>query len=342
MCIQNTLQQHILTITDEGKAVADFFYATMQGKTRNAQVHHRIDAAKQLSKYGISITSSPSTEEAQNMAETQENTSSSIEEAHDEDKNPPHPVHPVHPVSSVTPSDIANYEMAKLIRHETNDGYLIADFLWRIMRDDETLHGDRPENRITPANRMAAAKELLDRGFGSFGHSRRNRISNGSDHYDLDDSGLARYIRDRTEEGLDAARFLLDVASGQEKNFFMCHRIAATRELIRRGWDTNVDAITSEDVAAYYRQQDEREQTEYDKALQEWREEEAAKRQVEFVEQERQRELDAEIEPGALAHLSESEILRYESMSPELQQAFIQEQKALRQAHASNPQIRSP
>ena len=53
MCIQNTLQQHILDITNDGKDIANFFYATMHGQNPNAKFHHQMDAAKHLSKLGL-------------------------------------------------------------------------------------------------------------------------------------------------------------------------------------------------------------------------------------------------------------------------------------------------
>ena len=58
MCIQNTLQQHILNITNGGKTIADFFHATMQGETRNAKIYHQMEAAKQLTK--LALTHTPS------------------------------------------------------------------------------------------------------------------------------------------------------------------------------------------------------------------------------------------------------------------------------------------
>ena len=63
MCIQNALQQHILDITNDGKDIAEFFYATMQGKPPNAKFHHQMEAAKQLRKLGLPTTPSPSTGE---------------------------------------------------------------------------------------------------------------------------------------------------------------------------------------------------------------------------------------------------------------------------------------
>ena len=63
MCIENTLQQHILNITNGGKTIADFFHATMQGQNPRAQVHHQMEAAKHLTKLALTYTPSPSTGE---------------------------------------------------------------------------------------------------------------------------------------------------------------------------------------------------------------------------------------------------------------------------------------
>ena len=53
MCIQNTLQQHILDITNDGKDVANFLYATMHGLNPNAKFHHQMEAAKHLTKLAL-------------------------------------------------------------------------------------------------------------------------------------------------------------------------------------------------------------------------------------------------------------------------------------------------
>jgi len=60
MCIQNALQQHILNITNDGKDVADFFYATMHGQNPNAKFHHQMEAAKHLSKLALPTAPSSS------------------------------------------------------------------------------------------------------------------------------------------------------------------------------------------------------------------------------------------------------------------------------------------
>ena len=151
MCIQNTLQQHILDITNDGKDIAEFFYATMHGLNPNAKFHHQMDAAKHLSKLALPSAPSPSSQlvipakagiQKGDGPENHENTPSpSTGEGRDGGENcqnadttetqEDNPTHPVHPVSStpVTDLDVINHKVARLIREETNDGYLIADFL---------------------------------------------------------------------------------------------------------------------------------------------------------------------------------------------------------------------
>ena len=59
MCIQNALQQHILDITNDGKDIAEFFYAAMHGRNPNAKFHHQMEAAKHLSKLSLRHHSFP-------------------------------------------------------------------------------------------------------------------------------------------------------------------------------------------------------------------------------------------------------------------------------------------
>ena len=315
MCIQNALQQYILEITNDGRDVIDFFRSTMHGHNPNARIHHQMEAAKQLRKLGLptgEITVHPEPVEG-----------------HTEDEQPTDNSELNTQNSPVTDLDIINYEVASLIREETNDGYFIADFLARVMRG--TAGKGSP---VSDADRMRAALELMNRGLGRFGDSRNRRISNSQE--ELIHSGLSRYIRERTDNGLHAARFLLDVASGQEQSFSMHQRVVATRELVRRGWATNYDAITPGDIAAYNERQDALEPTEHDIRLQEWRENERAEREDEPHEDE------AQLESGLFAHLTSAEISRCEAMSDKDRQEFIQrlrQHRASRQSAAPQPDL---
>ena len=53
MCIPTKLQQNIIDRTNEGDTIAAFLVDTMQGETLGVKVNHRMDAAKQLIKYGF-------------------------------------------------------------------------------------------------------------------------------------------------------------------------------------------------------------------------------------------------------------------------------------------------
>ena len=176
---------------------------------------------------------------------------------------------------------------------------------------------------------MAAAKELLNRGFGRLGQTRRAARQDDSD---LVRSGLARYIRERTDHGLEAARLLLDAASGEDDSFSMRQRVAATRELIRRGWDTNYEAVTPADIVAYYERQDAIEPTEYDDRLQEWQEQERAAQTAGATGRSSEDE-PPQPDSGLFSHLTNAEINLYESMSVQEQTEFIEQQRA-RRAHS--------
>ena len=158
----------------------------------------------------------------------------------------------------VTHLDIINYQIAHLIRHETAEGHTVVEFLIHIMSGR-----DRPftpkKFRIKPADRMAAARELLRRGFGDLGT--RRKLADTTDEanaYDTLHTDLARRMREYSERGTDTVRFLLEVMSdpNPEEEFTIHHRLSAAQELLRRGWDTNYDNIEPKHLQDYWRDKD--------------------------------------------------------------------------------------
>ena len=95
--------------------------------------------------------------------------------------------------------------------------------------------------------------EILRRGHGHFGRKRKLVV----DDYDTLHTDLAKRMREYSEHGTDAIRFLLDVMSHEDPDepYTWHHRVSAAQELIRRGWDTNYDRITPEMLQAYWRNQ---------------------------------------------------------------------------------------
>ena len=64
-------------------------------------------------------------------------------------------------------------------------------------------------------------------------------------------------MREYSEHGTDAVRFLLDVMedANPDEPYTWGHRMSAAHELLRRGWDTNYDSITPEMLQDYWRDQ---------------------------------------------------------------------------------------
>ena len=250
MCLPTKLQQNIIDRTREGDTIAAFLVSTMQGETQGVKVNHSLEAAKHLIRYGF-----PDDARHQNQFDLNEskveNTSKitpspSIEKGWDEGDNP------VHPVSYL---DILNYQIAHLIRHETAEGHTLVEFLIHIMTGK-----DRPftpkKFRIKPADRMAAARELLRRGFGDLGSRRRlSDTTDESNAYDTLHTDLAKRMREYSERGTDTVRFLLEVMSDPDPDleFTIHHRMSAAQELLRRGWDTNYDAVKPKHLQDYWR-----------------------------------------------------------------------------------------
>ena len=256
MCNQNALQQNIAGITKDGYDIAIFLADTMRGETPGVKVCHRLEAAKHLIRYGFTDTDCETTSDRLSRAGWNP-------EGQGDDETPVQS--PLSPgerarvrgneiAAPVTHLDILNYQIAHLIRHETAEGHTVVNFLVDIMSGR-----DRPFTPkkfcIKPADRMAAARELLRRGFGDLGS--RRRLSDPTDEanaYDTLHTDLAKRMREYSERGTDTVRFLLEVMSDPDPDleFTIHHRMSAAQELLRRGWDTNYDNIKPKHLQAYW------------------------------------------------------------------------------------------
>ena len=256
--------------------IAMFLVDTMQGRHTDAKFNHRLEAAKHLIRYGFPdadcettpdrlsraggnpagqgedetpVQSPLSPGERARVRGTENTPSPSTGEGWDggDESLPSVSV-------SVTHLDILNYQIAHLIRHETADGHTVVNFLVDIMTGR-----DRPftpkKFRIKPADRMAAARELLRRGFGDLGSRRKpSDITDEANAYDTLHTDLAKRMREYSERGTDTVRFLLEVMSDPDPDieFTIHHRMSAAQELLRRGWDTNYDNIKPKHLQAYW------------------------------------------------------------------------------------------
>ena len=252
MCNQTALQQNIAGITKDGYDIAIFLADTMRGETPGVKVCHRMEAAKHLIRYGFTDTDCnniPTLPQGEGRGEGTKAPSPSTGEGWDggEDSSPSMSV-------PVTHLDILNYQIAHLIRHETAEGHTVVNFLVDIMSGRDRPFTPR-KFCIKPADRMAAARELLRRGFGDLGS--RRKLSDTTDEanaYDSLHTDLARRMREYSERGTDTIRFLLELMSDPDpdKEFTVHHRMYAAQELLRRGWDTNYDNIKPEHLQAYW------------------------------------------------------------------------------------------
>ena len=257
MCNPTDIQHKIHKRTGNGELIADFLADTVEGKYADAKFHHRLEAAKHLMKYGFSeeqaanaIGLSRAGGNPEGQGEGTNTPSRLTGEGWDGGEDSPS----LKP-APVTHIDILNYEIAHLIRHETAEGHTLVEFLIHIMTGKDRPFTPR-KFRIKPADRMAAARELLRRGFGELGS--RRKLSDTTDEanaYDTLHTDLAKRMREYSERGTDTVRFLLEVMSDPdpEQEFTIHHRISAAQELLRRGWDTNYDNIKPEHLQDYWR-----------------------------------------------------------------------------------------
>ncbi len=129
-----TLSQIIKLRTGNGRDIADFLVDVMQDRFRDFRICHRLQAARLLATYG--------NEDAPYfIADNTSDTPTARRNG-----------------SKATRQTKFDTELARLIREDTDDGRSIARFLVNVMEGELRT--------FMPHHRMAAARELLDRGFG--------------------------------------------------------------------------------------------------------------------------------------------------------------------------------
>ena len=256
MCIPTKLQQNIISFTKDGEHIARFLVDTMQGQHTDAKFNHRLEAAKHLIKFGFRDTDCETTSDRLSRV-------GGNPEGQGEDETPVQSplslgerarVRGEEIAAPVTHIDIINYEIAHLIRHETAEGHTVVEFLIHTMTGKDRPFTPR-KFRIKPADRMAAARELLRRGFGDLGSRRKHSdTTDEANAYDTLHTDLARRMREYSERGTDTVRFLLEVMSDPDPDleFTIHHRMSAAQELLRRGWDTNYDNIKPKHLKDYW------------------------------------------------------------------------------------------
>ena len=136
------LADRIQAKTDNGDTVIDFLVEVMQGERDGFKICHRLDSARLLTKYGCSC---------KYAARAPDDAIDFILD------NPPGPSRPRS--NSGSPRETRfDKALAKAIRESTDDGDSVCRFLINVMEGKLKTFG--------PQQSMAAARELLSRGFG--------------------------------------------------------------------------------------------------------------------------------------------------------------------------------
>ena len=252
-----TIDATIQRLTNDGEVVVQFLVDVIQGTNYNAPLGHRIKSAEWLSALGgfipedaipksATIRPRPKSEPKQDKADKRDKL----------DKKP-----------EVTEKQILHFDIARLIKQETNDGETVVEFLIRVISKIE-----KSGENFTPAARMRAARELLVRGFGSAIPGVSHILSGKTEELD---SYLSKIVREYTDYGADSVRFLVkamenktpEVDSKGAQNpypkferqrkgkpavgFTASQRVWAACELLRRAYDIRTDHITPADIQAY-------------------------------------------------------------------------------------------
>ena len=270
MCIQNNIQTKIAELTDNGDEIVRFLIETLRGNDPTVSLHHRLEAARLLGKYGIQLHDTaapagtappdPDADSAEGSAQPLEATPAEAESRDDETQA----ATSASPVAlRPTLRDIVAYPVARYIRERTADGETIVATLCDIMHGGDyepyaAFGTDYVRKAAKPHEQLGAAKEILRRAFGESAPTRRTSapatdLIEGFDEQDPVNSRIARLVREKTNNGIDAAELIVRIMDGSisELGCLPGHRLAASRELIHRGYDLNYDAVTWQHIEAY-------------------------------------------------------------------------------------------
>ena len=142
--------------------------------------------------------------------------------------------------------------LVDIVREETADGRHIVRFLVSAMQGE--LKDAKPSHRLSAARILVSigfddARTFIDRGSPASTprSSRHDRYAGG--HFRTGpDPELAAIVRQETNGGRAAVRFLVDVMLGSLPGFKPNHRLAAARELLRQGFCDAVGAGSPQDT----------------------------------------------------------------------------------------------
>ncbi len=138
--------------------------------------------------------------------------------------------------------------LANIVREETNDGRLIIRFLVKAMQG--RLENARPSHQLDAARQLIRigfkdAQSFIDSFQSPSGRpaarsaaARSTRATGPAANALLQQ--LAEIVRQETDNGRTAIRFLVNVMQGELKGFKPSHRLAAAKELLNRGFDDEI------------------------------------------------------------------------------------------------------
>ena len=250
------IERYIQQITNDGKTLVDFLADNVQGNTQHATVSHRLRSVEWLAALGGFIPEDAIPKYASVRPRPKSEPQNGKRDKADKK-------------SKVTEKQILHFDIARLIKRQTQDGKTAIDFLARVV-----TKGERPKSgeNFTVAARMRATRELLIRGFGNSAACNRRILSGDTEELGSD---LAKRIRGCTNNGAELVDLLVNAMENKTpevdskgaqnpylkferqrktnppEGFTASQRVWAACELLRRAYDIRTEHITPDDIQAY-------------------------------------------------------------------------------------------
>ena len=303
-------------LTNDGDALIQFMWDTVQGEFPDATFAHRRAAARDLA--------------VMNGQLPQDTPGSAARVVREEDM--PKPTRP-----KTTLKQIINKPLGEYIREETNDCVDLIDDYYDIMFPEPEFESSEPDERkyqkatqVRANHRVAALKEMMRRSIGCRNPYYYYAKTSALEEKMLN-SKFGRAGRAIMEKGMGYVRYLFDIIEVQKTGlrgniltdvYTQTHRTWALKELLHMGMDIPWEHITPESIDACFRELDEKERRDAERILA-WRAESAAT------------ELTPEQKAGVLALFEESQRETDESERRAAARAKKKAKKAAKRAAAA-------
>ena len=264
--IRHNLARFVNKITNNGETIAQKYQDFVNGEYPDAKPYLIFAANNQLALMGDHVPDAPSPA----VRVHPEPDADAVAEDTPKPKKP-----------KITMKELANWDMGRLIRSQSDNGRKLILALYDMMNPPSVFKSANPDEwkyqkatQIEPHHEFRAMQELSKRGHGCqnpYAHPQTSAMEERRLQ-----EWLARETREIDNNGLDIVTYLFHVIDNQKetaqgeiitKPYTQSQRLWSIKHLLWRGIDIPWEHITPADIEKYYRELGEQKRIEAERRL---------------------------------------------------------------------------